>query len=291
MLIYLDGKIVDEKDATISVFDHGVLYGDGVFEGIRAYGGRVFKLKEHIDRFFEAMHAIALEIDMSKAEVADIVINTCKVNKLEDAYIRLVVTRGKGDLGLAPNNCKKPSIFCIASKIKLYDTEMYEKGLALMTSSRRRNSPSMIDPQIKSLNYLNNILAKIEASDFGYQEALMLDGNGCVCECTGDNIFILKNGELITPPTYLGILDGITRRSVIDIAKRMNITVKEMSFTLFNVYNADECFLTGTAAEIIPVTELDKRKIADGKVGKVTLKLLDEFKKYVHCAENGELIK
>ncbi len=291
MLIYLNGKFVDEAEACVSVFDHGVLYGDGVFEGIRAYNGRVFKLKEHINRFFEAMHAIDLKINMSKDDVMQVVVNTCKMNDLKDAYIRLVATRGKGDLGLAPSNCPAPSLFCIASKIKLYDAEMYEKGLALMTSSKRRNSPSMLDPQIKSLNYLNNILAKIEASKFGYQEALMLDGNGCVCECTGDNIFIVKNGELYTPPTYLGILDGITRRSVIEVAKNLNIKVNEVPFTLFNVYNADECFLTGTAAELIPVTELDKRKIAQGKVGALTLKLLGEFKKYVLKEENGEIIK
>ncbi len=285
-LIYMDGAFVEEKDAVVSVFDHGLLYGDGCFEGIRAYNGRVFKLKEHIDRLYNAAKAILLNIPISKEEMAEVVVESCRRNGITDGYIRLVVTRGKGDLGLSPTKCPKPTIFCIAATISLYPQEFYEKGLKVITATQRRNKATIIDPQIKSLNYLNNILARAEADRVGAPEALMLTEDGLVAECTGDNIFIVKGSEIWTPPIHLGILDGITRSSVIEIAQAKGYIVKEKAFTLFNVYSADECFLTGTAAELIAVTELDGRPIGTGKAGKVTLELLSEFQEYVKgCGE------
>ncbi len=280
LLIYLDGEFVKKSEAKISVFDHGVLYGDGVFEGIRAYNGRVFRLKEHIDRIFAAAKTIFLDIPLSKEELTEVVVETCRKNQLKDAYIRLVVTRGVGDLGLNPNNCKKATVFCIASTISLYPEEMYEKGMPIVTASQRRNKATIVDPQVKSLNYLNNILAKIEANRAGVSEALMLNHDGVVAECTGDNIFIVKEGVIYTPPTYIGILDGITRLSVMELAKKAGYEVYEKEFTLFNVYNADECFLTGTAAEVIAVTEVDGRVIGDGKSGPITKALRQLFHDY-----------
>ena len=288
--IYLNGEFVESDNAKVSVFDHGVLYGDGVFEGIRAYSGRVFRLKEHIDRIFAAAKAIALDIPMSKAELAEVVKKTCAVNNLKDCYIRLVITRGKGDLGLSPTNCAKPTVFCIAAGIKLYTAEQYEKGMAVITSVQRRNKATIVDPQIKSLNYLNNILAKIEANRAGAAEALMLNHDGIVTECTGDNIFIVKDGVIYTPPVYVGILDGITRRTVIEVAAETGVPLKETEFTLFNVYNADECFLTGTAAEAIAVTSVDGRKIGEGVCGPVTRKILDAFQKAARSGEYGDEI-
>jgi branched-chain amino acid aminotransferase len=287
-LIFLDGEFVEEQDAKVSVFDHGVLYGDGCFEGIRAYDGYVFKLTEHIDRMFNAARAIELEIPYTKQELGQIVVDTCRKNNIADGYIRLVITRGKGDLGLSPSKCPKPTVFCIAASIALYPQEFYEKGLKVITSIYRRNKATIIDPQIKSLNYLNNILARAQADRMGAPEALMLTEDGLVAECTGDNIFIVTGGEIWTPPIHLGILDGVTRSSVIDIAEKKGYTVKEKAFTLFNVYAADECFLTGTAAEIIAVTNLDGRVIGNGVAGEVTLALLDEFQEYVKG--NGERI-
>lgn len=277
-IIYLDGEYVPEKEAKISVFDHGVLYGDGVFEGIRAYSGRIFKCKEHIDRIFAAAKAIMLEIPLSKKELTEVVLETCRRNNLKDGYIRLVVTRGKGDLGLSPANCPKATVFCIAASIKLYPEEMYTKGMPIITSSQRRNKATIVDPQVKSLNYLNNILAKIEANRAGVPEALMLNHDGIVAECTGDNIFIVKDNVIYTPPIHIGILDGITRRAVMELASGMGYQVEEKEFTLFNVYNADECFLTGTAAEAIPVTMVDGRIVGDGVAGPVTGKILRAFK-------------
>lgn len=288
LFIYLDGEYVKESEAKVSVFDHGVLYGDGVFEGIRAYNGRIFKCKEHIDRIFAAAKAIMLEIPLSKEEMKEVLLETCRKNNLRDAYIRLVVTRGKGDLGLNPANCPKPTVFCIASSITLYPPEMYEKGMPIITAAQRRNKATIVDPQIKSLNYLNNILAKIEANRAGAPEALMLNHDGVVAECTGDNIFIVKEGVIYTPPIYIGILDGITRRTAIELAKRMGMEVRESEFTLFNVYNADECFLTGTAAEAIAVTKVDGRVIGSGVAGPVTKKLLEAFQEYAN--NNGEPI-
>lgn len=286
--IYLNGEFVTKDKAAVSVFDHGVLYGDGVFEGIRAYGGYVFRLKDHIDRIFAAAKAIMLDVPMSKKELSDVVVKTCNINNISDGYIRLVITRGVGDLGLSPTKCEKPTIFCIAGDITLYPEEMYQKGLPVVTASQRRNKATIIDPQIKSLNYLNNILAKIEANRANAHEAIMLNEDGIVAECTGDNIFIVKDNIIYTPPIHIGILDGITRKSIIDIAQKAGYEVKEQEFTLFNVYNADECFLTGTAAECIAVTKADDRIIGDGVAGPITRKLLELFKEYVKG--NGEPI-
>ena len=285
--IFLNGEFVEKDKATVSVFDHGVLYGDGIFEGIRAYNGRVFRLGEHVDRFFAAAKAIMLDLPYTKQEISDIVVETCRKNKMNDCYIRLVATRGKGDLGLSPKNCDKPTIFCIAANVSLYPKEMYENGMPLITSVQRRNKATIIDPQIKSLNYLNNILAKIEANRAGVPEALMLNHDGIVCECTGDNIFIIKDGVIYTPPVYIGILDGITRRVVIELAKKLGYQVVETQFTLFNVYSADECFLTGTAAEAIAVTKVDDRVIGTGKCGKITAEILKAFREYAKTPECG----
>lgn len=281
-IIYLDGEYVKEEDAKISVFDHAVLYGDGVFEGIRAYNGRIFKSQEHIDRIFAAAKAIMLEIPLTKEELEQVVLETCRRNKIKDGYIRLVVTRGKGSLGLSPASCEKPTIFCIAGTISLYPEEMYTKGMPIITAVQRRNKATIVDPQIKSLNYLNNILAKIEANRAGVPEALMLNHDGVVAECTGDNIFIIKDNVIYTPPIYVGILDGITRGAVMDLAREMGYEVKESEFTLFNVYSADECFLTGTAAEVIPVTQVDGRTIGTGLAGPITGKILRAFKEYAN---------
>ncbi|NMA84321.1 MAG: branched-chain-amino-acid transaminase [Epulopiscium sp.] len=285
LIIYLDGEFVKKSEAKVSVFDHGLLYGDGVFEGIRAYNGKVFRLKEHIDRIFAAAKSILLDIPMSKEELTEVVLETCRQNKLQDAYIRLVITRGVGDLGLSPKNCLKPTVFCIASTISLYPQELYDKGMPIVTATQRRNKATIVDPQIKSLNYLNNILAKIEAHQAGVSEAIMLNHDGVVAECTGDNIFIVKDGVIYTPPIYVGILDGITRLSVIELAKEAGFEVYEKEFTLFNVYNADECFLTGTAAEVIAVTSVDQRIIGDGKPGPITQQLLELF--HEHAQNQG----
>jgi branched-chain amino acid aminotransferase len=279
MKIYIDGKFVEKEKAFVSVFDHGLLYGDGVFEGIRTYDGLIFRLKEHIDRLYRSADAIELKIPMAKAEMIDAVIATLKANKLEDAYIRLVITRGPGDLGLDPRKCFKPTILIITHKITLYPKEFYRNGLEIITASTQRNCPKALDPRIKSLNYLNNILAKIDAIKAGTEEAIMLADGGYVAECTGDNIFIVKKGELITPPVSVGALEGITRDAVIAIAKKIKMPFSEKLIKMDNVYGADEVFLTGTAAEIIPVVRIDKRQIGDGKPGTVTLRLTEEFRK------------
>ncbi len=287
--IYIDGEFKNKSEAAISVFDHGLLYGDGIFEGIRAYNGRIFRLKEHVDRFFYAAKAIMLELEQTKREVMDIVIKSCHVNNISDGYIRLVATRGVGDLGLDPRKCSKPSLFCIADKINVYPPEMYEKGISVITASQRRNNATIIDPQIKSLNYLNNILAKIEANRAGVPEAIMLNQFGVVAECTADNIFIVKDEVIYTPPIYCGALDGITHRTIMELAKEAGYEVIEKEFTQFNVYNADECFLTGTGAECIAVTNADGRIIGDGVAGPITKKLLELFHAYVRT--QGEEIK
>ncbi len=281
-IIYLDGEYINENEAKISVFDHGLLYGDGVFEGIRAYNGRIFRCEDHIDRLYAAAKAIMLNIPLTKEEMTKVLLETCKQNDLRDGYIRLVVTRGKGDLGLNPINCPVASVFCIAANIQLYPKEMYTKGMPIITSAQRRNKATIVDPQIKSLNYLNNILAKMEANRAGVPEALMLNHDGIVAECTGDNIFVVKDDIIYTPPIHVGILDGITRRSVMEIAEQLGYTIKEKEFTLFNVYNADECFLTGTAAEAIPVTMVDQRVIGNGVAGPVTTAILAAFKEYAN---------
>jgi branched-chain amino acid aminotransferase len=278
MRIYIDGKFHDEADAKISVFDHGLLYGDGIFEGIRAYNGRVFKLKEHIDRLFYSAKAILLNIPLNHAEMTRAVVNTCHENNIRDGYIRLVVTRGPGGLGLNPNRCKNPSVIIIADRIQLYPPEMYEKGLEIVTVATTRNSHNAVNPAIKSLNYLNNILAKIEANNAGCEEAIMLNAQGYIAECTGDNLFILKEGQMFTPPLSAGALYGITRATVIDLARELGIQVSEPDLTRYDVFNADECFLTGTGAEVIPVVKLDARVIGNGKPGKITTTLVQRYK-------------
>lgn len=277
--IYLNGKWVLPQQAKLSVFDHGVLYGDGVFEGIRAYNGLVFKLSEHIQRLWESAHTLMLSMPLSKKAMEQAVIKTLQKNRLKNAYIRVVVTRGVGDLGLDPRKCPKPSVFIITDKIRLYPQALYRKGLEIISVATTRNIPEAVNPQIKSLNYLNNILAKIEAIHAGYEEALLLSASGYVCECTGENIFLVKDGCLITPPAYLGILKGITRNTVMDIGRSLGLHVKEEVFTRHDVYNAEEVFLTGTAAEIMPISKVDHRVIGNGKPGPVTAQLLDEFRK------------
>lgn len=280
LVIYLNGEFVDEEEAKISVFDHGVLYGDGVFEGIRAYNGRVFRLRQHIDRLYESAKSILLDIGMTKEEMSEALLETLRRNSLRDAYIRLVVTRGKGDLGLDPRMCSKPTVFIIAAQIQLYPEELYEKGLEVVTVPTRRNIVEGVNPRIKSLNYLNNILAKIEANLAGVSEAILLNNEGYVTECTGDNIFIVKNGEVITPPPFLGILEGVTRNSILEIAEKLGYRTAEKVFTRHDLYVADECFLTGTAAEVVPVVKVDGRVIGeDGKPGKITATLIREFRK------------
>jgi len=278
VLIYLNGKLVDRDKAVISVFDHGLLYGDGVFEGIRSYNSLVFKFEEHIDRLYRSAEAIELKIPMTKADIVKAVLETLKANGLKDAYIRLVVTRGLGDLGLDPRKCKAPTIFIIADKISLYPEEFYKNGLAIITAKTRRNLTTALNPKIKSLNYLNNILAKIDAIKAGTEEAIMLTYNDYVAECTGDNIFMISGGKLITPPVDVGALEGITRGAVIGLAKKVGIGFREEMIKIEDLYNADEVFLTGTAAEIIPVTTIDKRCIGGGKPGEVTKRLMREFK-------------
>ncbi len=277
--VFIDGKLVEKEKAKVSVFDHGLLYGDGVFEGIRSYKSLVFKLKEHIDRLYESAHTIMIDIPMSKAQMTKAIISTLKANKLKDAYIRVVVTRGIGDLGLDPRKCKKASIIIITDNIVLYPKELYQKGLEIITVPTVRNLSNAVDPQVKSLNYLNNIMAKIEAINSGYQEAIMLNSMGLVAECTGDNIFLIKNRQLFTPPQSMGTLRGITRDAVIAVANKTKIKTFESALTRHEVFNADELFLTGTAAEIIPVVKVDSRNIGNGRPGKITLQLLKEFNK------------
>ncbi|MCA6070121.1 MAG: branched-chain-amino-acid transaminase [Endomicrobium sp.] len=280
MKIYLDGKLVENEDAKISVFDHGFLYGDGVFEGIRAYNGRIFRLKEHLDRLLASAKAINLTIPMQQKDIEKAVIKTLLANKLSDAYIRLIITRGCGDLGLDPRNCKKPpTVVVIADNISMYSEELYENGMEVVTVSTRRIRQDSLSPNVKSLNYLNNILAKMEAIRSGVMEAIMLNSEGYVVECTGDNIFLVKNEILYTPSGAEGALVGITRDAIMELAKnKLKIQVKEGRLSTYDVYTADECFLTGTAAEVIPVIAADSRQIADGKPGKITLKLIKEFK-------------
>ncbi|MDD5423872.1 MAG: branched-chain-amino-acid transaminase [Candidatus Omnitrophica bacterium] len=277
--IYINGKFYSKEDAKVSVFDHGLLYGDGVFEGIRTYDGLIFKCKEHIDRLYQSAHAIMLDIPMSKENMTEAVKKTLRENRMKDSYIRLVVTRGYGDLGLDPRKCGKPTVIVITDKCKLYPQELYEKGLEIVTISTQRNIHESVNPQIKSLNYLNNILAKVEAINAGVEEAVMLNSEGYVAECTGDNIFMIKDGVIYTPPIHSGVLRGITRGAVIDIAHLKEIPIKEEVLTRYDLFNSDEMFLTGSAAEIIPVVRMDRRKIGDGKPGKMTAKLISEFHK------------
>ncbi len=281
MIIYLDGNYVDEANAKVSVFDHGLLYGDGVFEGIRLYQGNIFRLDEHLERLEYSAKALMLKLPLTRAEIAEATCETCRRNKLTDGYIRLVVTRGVGDLGLSPWLCPKPSIFIIASKIALYPPEHYIAGLSIVTVATRRINSAALPPAVKSLNYLNNILAKIEARQAGALEAIMLNDQGYVAECTGDNIFIVHKGILITPAASQGALKGITRSSIIVIAKELGIALQEADLTRYDIWNADECFLTGTAAEVIPVVKLDGREIGTAKPGPVTHRVLEAFRRRV----------
>jgi len=278
MKIYIDGAYYPESEAKISVFDHGLLYGDGVFEGIRFYNGRVFELEGHLDRLWDSARAICLTIPLSVEEMSAAVVETVRQNELRDGYIRLIVTRGPGTLGLNPETCKRASVIVIAASIALYPEELYLRGLDIITCGTRRISPGAFSPQVKSLNYLNNILAKIEAIQAGAGEGLMLNDQGFVAECTGDNIFILKRGVLFTPPVSAGGLRGITRNVVFGLAAEFGIPVQEPDMTRYDVYTADECFLTGTAAEIIPVISLDKRLIGNGKPGPQTARFIGRFR-------------
>lgn len=281
MKVYINGKFYEKEDAKVSVFDHGFLYGDGIFEGIRLYSGNVFKLDRHIDRLFRSAKAIMLEIPYTKQEVIEAVCATCRENKLTDAYIRLVVSRGMGALGLSPRSCSNPQMVIIADQIQLYPQELYDNGLKAITVPTRRNSSAALPPMVKSLNYLNNILAKIEAQNLGYQECLLLNNEGYVAECSGDNVFIVYEGKIYTPPTACGSLSGMTRETVIEVAKDMGYELIEKPLTRYDIWTADECFLTGTAAKLIPLVELDSRVIGDGKPGKITKALLEGFNKVV----------
>lgn len=279
--IYLNGEFVTKENAKVSVYDHGFLYGDGIFEGIRIYNGNIFKCKEHLDRLYDSAKSIDLTIPLSYEEMEQALIETIRKNELRDGYIRLVVSRGFGDLGLDPRRCKTANIVIIVEQLAIYSNEDYVNGLKIVSVSTRRNIPDALNPKIKSLNYLNNILVKIQANLAGVGEALMLNSQGYVAEGSGDNIFIVKNGILTTPPTYIGALNGITRQTIIDISQKLGYVVKEEPFTLHDVYVADEVFLTGTAAEVIAAREVDGRVIGGGKAGPITMHLLEEFRKYV----------
>lgn len=276
-VIYIDGEFHTKAEAKVSVFDHGFLYGDGVFEGIRAYHGKVFKLQPHIERLYDSAKAIGLVIPVSQQEMSNIVVESCRRNGIANGYIRLVVSRGVGDLGLNPYLCKKASIVCIAATIQLYPQELYQQGLDIVTVATPRNHPEALNPRIKSLNYMNNIMAKMEAIRAGVQEAVMLNLQGYVAECTGDNLFIFRNGKLVTPPATEGALEGITRNAVIDLARKKGIEVREERMSRFDIYTSQEMFLTGTGAELIPVVKVDGRAIGEGTVGPVFKGLLADF--------------
>jgi len=276
--VYINGELRERAEATVSVYDHGLLYGDGVFEGIRVYNGKVFRCQEHVDRLYNSAKAIALRIPMSKEDLTAAIYQTLEANGLTDAYVRLLITRGVGTLGLDPNKCHDPQVIIITDSISLYPQELYEKGLEVVTVPTTRNPHNALSPKIKSMNYLNNILAKIEALQAGVIEAIMLNSHGYVAECTGDNLFIVSRGELVTPPPEAGILEGITRQVVMELAGAQGLPVAERQLTRFDLYVADECFLTGTAAEIIPVVRIDSRDIGDGTPGQITLRLLERFR-------------
>ena len=291
MTIYLNGKLVPESEATVSVFDHGLLYGDGVFEGIRCYNGRVFLLRDHIVRLYRSAQAIGLTMPMSQEEMCRAVVATCQANDCRNGYVRLVVTRGVGNLGLNPYQCPKPQVIIIAATIQLYPPEFYEKGLRIVTVGTVRNHPESVNPNIKSLNYLNNIMAKIEAINSGVQEAVMINHLGFVAEATGDNILTINGKVLSSPPSWCGCLIGITRDAVMDLAAANGFTVREIPMTRYDLYTAEEVFLTGTAAEIVPVVEIDKRSIGSGVPGADTKKLMQLFHALTHRPESGEEIQ
>jgi branched-chain amino acid aminotransferase len=278
MQIYIDGSFYPESEANISVFDHGLLYGDGVFEGIRFYNGKVFRLEEHMERLYKSAAAINLILPLDRASLTEALLQTIRHNELRDGYVRLVVTRGKGDLGLSPWNCPKPTVIIIAAKITLYPEESYQHGLKVVTCATRRIAHGALSPMVKSLNYLNNIMAKIEASHAGAGEGLMLNEQGLVAECTGDNIFLVSGGKITTPPISSGALAGVTRAVAIRIAAELGVDVSEPQVTRYDIYTADECFLTGTAAEIIPAVELDNRPIGGGKPGPITKRFIERFR-------------
>lgn len=281
MKIYIDGEFYDEKDARISVLDHGLLYGDGIFEGIRLYSKNIFRLDEHLERLEYSAKAIFLNIPLDRQTLAEAVAETCRRNDLTDGYIRLLVTRGKGSLGLSPSSCPKACVIIIAGKIALYPEEHYTNGLKIITVPTRRVNGAALSPQVKSLNYLNNILAKVEAANLGYSEAIMLNDQGFVAECTGDNIFYFHKGEMYTPSVISGALNGITRMASLEIAREMGITVHETTVSRYDLWTAEECFLTGTAAEIVPVVEIDGRVVGNGKPGETTRRFLEKFRQRV----------
>jgi branched-chain amino acid aminotransferase len=276
--IYIDGKFLPEADAKISVFDHGLLYGDGIFEGIRFYNGRVFRLEEHLERLWDSARSICLAIPIGRGEMTEALLETIRQNDLREGYIRLIVTRGVGNLGLNPTQCKRPSIIIIATTIALYSKEVCEKGLTVVTCATRRTGSAALNPAVKSLNYLNNVMARIEANLAGADEALMLNETGNVAECTADNVFIIKRGQIFTPPISAGALRGITRAVVFDIAAELGLKITETDITRHDVFVADECFLTGTAAEFIPVRMADGRTIGTGKPGPITLRMIARFR-------------
>lgn len=280
-MIYIDGRFYEKEEAKISVYDHGLLYGDGVFEGIRVYGGRAFRLAEHLERLYRSARAIMLEVPLSIEEMESAVNESVRVNGRRDGYIRLIVTRGVGNLGLNPAQCRRPSVIIIVDDIQLYPAEYYDKGISVMTSSLRRVGLDCLDPRIKSLNYLNNILARMEAQRAGCLEAIILNRDGYVAECSGDNVFVVRDGDLHTPSAEYGALDGITKRIVIDIARRLDIKIYEGALAQYDLYTADECFLTGTGAEIMPVVSVDGRIIGNGRPGRMTLSLVEAFHKEI----------
>ena len=279
--IWIDGKLYDKADAKVSVYDHGLLYGDGVFEGIRAYHGRIFEPEAHLTRLYDSAKAIRLTIPIDREQLRKAMEETIAVNNFRDCYLRVIVTRGAGCLGLNPYKCPEPSVIIIADTIQLYPKEMYESGMAIVTASVIRNHPNAVSPRIKSLNYLNNILAKIEAIDAGVSEAIMLNHEGNVAECTGDNLFIVRDGQIQTPTTYDGILEGITRKVILDLCGRLNLPCVEKTLQRHDLYVAHECFLTGTAAEVIPVTKIDGRPIGAGTPGPITRRLIQAFHAHV----------
>jgi branched-chain amino acid aminotransferase len=279
--VYINGKLFDKSEAKISVYDHGLLYGDGVFEGLRIYNGKVFRLAEHIDRLYESARHVHLEVPIGKDEMIEAVQSTVAANKKREGYIRLVLTRGAGGLGLDPRKCTDPQVVIIVDDIKMYPQELYENGMEIVTAATIRNHPNAVNPRIKSLNYLNNILAKLEAIRAGCMEALMLNHKGEICECTGDNIFLVKRGTLQTPPVDAGILEGVTRNAIIELAGSADIPIAQSVLTRHDVYAADECFLTGTAAEVIPVVKCDGRQLGSGKPGPITRQLRERFHQLV----------
>jgi branched-chain amino acid aminotransferase len=280
MKVWMDGRLVDKADAKVSVFDHGLLYGDGVFEGIRAYHGKIFECEAHLERLFQSAKAIRLTLPLTREQFRAAMLETIKANNFTDCYIRLVVTRGVGTLGLSPVRCEKPSVFVITDLLELYPREMYEKGMAVITSSILRNHPAALSPRVKSLNYLNNILAKLEAIDAGVPEAIMCNHEGNVAECTADNIFIVRDGQVQTPQTHDGVLEGVTRRVMLDLCHKLQIPCIEKTLQRHDLYVAGECFLTGTGAEVIPVTKIDNRPIGTGHPGPITLRLLEAFHRF-----------